>query len=126
MPHEAISAMRRGSAKRLRKQLTEAERRLWHRLRAHRLGGFGFKRQMPIGDYIVDFACRSSRLVVEVDGSQHGFDANVEADLGRTKKLEEIGWFVIRFWNHEVTTDLEAVCNQICAIALERGSDGAA
>ncbi len=122
MPHEEIPAFRRNSARRMRKELTEAERRLWHKLRAHRLGGLGFKRQMPIGDYIVDFACPSKRLVVEVDGSQHGFDDNVSADLVRAGILGEKGWLVLRFWNHEVMASIDAVCDQIFSSAMERAN----
>ncbi len=60
-----------GRAKQLRSNMTDAERRLWYRLRAHRFGGYKFKRQVPIGPYVVDFACVARRLVLEIDGEQH-------------------------------------------------------
>lgn len=96
--------------KSLRSQLTEAERRLWYRLRAHRLGGFKFKRQVPIGSYIVDFACLNYRLVVEVDGGQH---ANSPKDRVRDEYLRTIGFHVLRFWNSDVLRDTDIVLAEI-------------
>jgi very-short-patch-repair endonuclease len=73
-------------AKRLRDNMTDAERRLWYRLRAHRFGGVKVKRQVPIGPYVVDFACLSRKLVLEVDGGQHSEN---EADRIREQRLQE-------------------------------------
>ena len=86
-------------ARRLRRDMTDAERRLWHHLRRRQLRGYRFRRQFPIGPYIVDFACLEAKLVIEVDGSQH-FDAT--DDIERTQRLHEHGYQVLRFWNNDV------------------------
>jgi very-short-patch-repair endonuclease len=99
-------------AKALRTNMTEAERRLWYLLRAHRFKGLKFKRQAPIGRYIVDFVSFERRLVVEVDGGQH---ADNEGDLRRTRWLEDQGFRVLRFWNNEVLSNTGAVLDAIMA-----------
>ena len=71
MPHEIVAARQRTNAKAMRKVMTDAERRLWNQLRAHRVMGLGFRRQVPVGKYVADFACSEHRLVVEIDGSHH-------------------------------------------------------
>src|SRR5687768_14522473 len=86
-------------AKHLRRAMTEAEHRLWYRLRAHRFDGAKFKRQVPVGRYIADFAAISHRLIVEVDGGQH---LDSESDAQRTAALEQLGYRVMRFWNNDV------------------------
>src|ERR1051326_3089587 len=86
-------------AKSLRSNMTDAERRLWYFLRAHRFNGTKFKRQAVIGKYIVDFVCFEKHLVIEVDGGQH---ADNETDRRRTRWLEDQGFRVLRFWNNEV------------------------
>jgi very-short-patch-repair endonuclease len=116
MTHQ--TELSRTRARTLRKDDTEAERRLWEELRNRRLNGFKFVRQLPIGPYFVDFACRSAKLVVEVDGATHGSDAEVRYDSMRTRFLEEQGWRVLRVWNAEVFTARNAVCDSIL-IALE-------
>src|SRR5690242_5646914 len=83
-------------ARRLRGDMTEAEKRLWHLVRGHRFGGVKFKRQMPVGSYIVDFVSFSHRLIIELDGGQH--DSRREYDARRTAWLEGEGYRVIRFW----------------------------
>jgi very-short-patch-repair endonuclease len=101
--------------------MTEAERRLWNALRAHRLMGLGFRRQMPIAGFIADFACSKHRLIVEIDGSGHGEDRQIARDVQRTATLEASGWTVIRFWNDDVLCDLDAVCDHILrTIGLDR------
>ena len=90
--------------------MTEAEHRLWHRLRAHRFAGFKFRRQHPIGPYIVDFAAVRHRLVVEADGGQHNGDAR---DARRDAWLAGRGSRVLRFWNHEVLQNTEVVLGEI-------------
>ena len=70
MPHAKIPDRARSTARRMRHEMTEAERALWNELRAHRLMGLSFRRQMPIAGYIVDFACSDHKLIIEVDGSQ--------------------------------------------------------
>src|ERR1043165_2895904 len=93
-------------AKKLRSNMTDAERRLWYRLRAHRFGGIKFKRQVPIGPYIVDFACLSQKLILEIDGGQH---ADNKADRAREQKLREQGFRVLRFWNNDVLKRTDTV-----------------
>ena len=93
--------------------MTDAELKLWNELRAHRLMGLGFRRQFPIAGYIVDFACPEKRLVVEVDGSQHGDGGIAEADASRTRRLEQDRWTVLRFWNDDVIRDIDNVCQHI-------------
>ena len=97
-------------AKSLRKAMTDAERRLWYLLRAHRLRAFKFKRQAPVGDYVVDFVCFEKRLIVEADGGQH---AESDSDEKRTKWLTKEGFRVLRFWNNEVLSNTNAVLEQI-------------
>jgi len=72
-----------------------------------------FRRQVPIGPYIVDFACSTHRLIVEVDGSQHGRDERIEHDAERTAYLKASGWTVLRFWNDDVIRDIDNVCQHI-------------
>lgn len=89
-------------AKELRKNLTAAEQKLWFDLKGKRLGGFKFRRQMPIGPYIADFACISAKLVIEVDGATHGTQRERKHDEKRTLFLNSKGWQVIRFTNEEI------------------------
>ncbi|WP_367186997.1 endonuclease domain-containing protein [Roseibium sp.] len=93
--------------------MTEAEKKLWQVLRAHRLEGISFRRQMPIDRYIVDFAAPSQRLIVEVDGSQHAGVLGLKRDDERDRYLRAMGWTVLRFWNSEVSDNLEGVCRKI-------------
>ncbi|MFB6284966.1 MAG: endonuclease domain-containing protein [Candidatus Bipolaricaulia bacterium] len=100
-------------ARRLRQDQTEAERALWQRLRRQQLKGIKFRRQQPVGPYIVDFVSFEARLIIEVDGGQHN-DANVKhRDQARTDWLESNGYRVVRFWNHEVLENEDAVIEQI-------------
>jgi very-short-patch-repair endonuclease len=98
-------------ARELRRNRTEAEAHLWSRLRRRQLGGQKFRRQVPIGRYIVDFACPAACLVVEVDGCQH--DLATEADASRDAWLTERGYRVLRFWNNQVLAETEAVLEDI-------------
>ncbi len=113
MPRDPVPLRLRSNAKRMRKAMTEAERRLWSQLRAHRLMGLGFRRQLPIGKYIVDFACHEYHLLVEINGSQHARAKQVEHDVTRTEYIQETGWRVLRFWNDDVLKDLDNVCQHI-------------
>ncbi len=98
-------------AKQLRKRPTEAETKLWNRLRRKQLDGLRFRRQAPIGPYIVDFFCPTAKLVVELDGGQH---ATQEAyDERRTQWLEARGYQVRRFWNNDVLENIEGVLGEI-------------
>ena len=92
-------------ARALRKNPTEAERTLWRHLRLRQLDEHKFRRQQPVGSYIVDFICIEKRLVVELDGGQHS--EQVASDAERTALLEGEGFRVLRFWNHEVLKDIE-------------------
>ena len=105
------------NAKALRTNQTEAEQKLWYHLRAHRFMHLKFKRQKPMGYYIVDFVCVEQRLIIEIDGGQHA--GQVEYDQHRDAWLRSQGYTVLRFWNNEVMQQLEAVLEQICvAITL--------
>jgi very-short-patch-repair endonuclease len=107
----------RNRAKALRTNLTEPERRLWYRLRANRLG-VKFQRQVVLPPYIADFAARSRRLVVELDGDTH---AGREAyDASRTKALEAMGYRVLRFTNSDVMTNLDGVLGAILIALAEQ------
>ena len=86
--------------------MTDAERRLWSLLRDRRLNGHKFRRQHPLGPYVLDFACLEHMLAVEVDGGQH---AENEHDRERTAWLEAQGWRVVRFWNNDVLSNAEGV-----------------
>jgi very-short-patch-repair endonuclease len=96
--------------------MTDAERKLWMHLRAHRLGGLSFRRQTPIGRFIVDFVCQERRLVIEVDGSQH---AESSSDVERDQWLVSNGYRVLRFWNSDVLTNMSAVMQTIVDSARE-------
>ena len=100
-------------ARRLRQNLTDAERVLWRALRELDNQGGRFRRQHRIGHYVVDFACTPAKLVVEVDGGQHAWRADKDAE--RTAFLESRGYRVIRFWNNEVLENLEGVVEKIQA-----------
>lgn len=99
-------------ARHLRRQPTDAEKRLWYVLRTLRGQGFKFRRQHPIDPYVVDFACIEKRLIIEADGGQH---ADNEEDTKRTAYLEEKGWQVMRFWNNDILANTEAVLETIAA-----------
>lgn len=92
------------------------ERLLWGRLRNRRLVGWKFKRQVPIGRYVVDFLCMDARLIVELDGGQHSTESAVVYDETRTSELRRLGFRVIRFWNGEVYGRLDEVCETILAV----------
>jgi very-short-patch-repair endonuclease len=104
-------------ARALRQNETEAEYRLWSELRNRLLNGYKFARQIPLGPYVVDFLCREKRLVVELDGSQH---AESVQDTIRTRWLNDHGYSVLRFWNHEVLQERRAVLDTILAAAEGR------
>jgi very-short-patch-repair endonuclease len=103
-------------ARRLRRDSTEAERKLWYRLRAQSIVGFKFVRQEPIGPCVVDFLCRDSRLIVEVDGGQH---AESKSDLVRDQWLAEHRYRVLRFWNNDVMMNVDGVLETIAAALSE-------
>jgi ATP-dependent helicase HrpA/adenine-specific DNA-methyltransferase len=99
------------NAKRLRRNMTDAELLLWSKLRRHQIHGLMFRHQTSIGHYIVDFACLTIKLIIEVDGGQHNI--NKAADERRTRWLEARGYRVMRFWNNEVLQNLDGVLEVI-------------
>jgi very-short-patch-repair endonuclease len=106
----------RAFAKHLRKQPTEAENLLWQHLRAHRLNGEKFRRQQPIGPYVVDFVRFGARLIVEADGGQHNDSPN---DEKRDAWLRAQGFRVMRFWNNEIVGNPEGVLSVVMAAVGE-------
>lgn len=111
--HANVPASHRRLAKRMRHAMTDGELKLWNTIRAHRLMGLGFRRQLPLAGYIVDFACSEHKFIVEVDGLQHGDGPAVVMDEVRTRKLEDLGWTVFRVWNSDVLTNIDGVCDAI-------------
>ena len=103
-------------ARDLRQSGTNAERKLWYHLRAARLNGLKFRRQHPIPPYIVDFYCDARKLVVELDGSQHG----EEVDRERSRFLEAQGLIILRYWDNEVLQQMDAVLAAIVDAAESR------
>ncbi len=104
-------------ARELRRRQTDAEAVLWARLRARQVAGAKFRRQYPIPPFIVDFCCVERRLIVEVDGGQHA--TATEEDRARTEHLEALGYRVLRFWNNEVLSQLDAVLEVIARAVSE-------
>jgi very-short-patch-repair endonuclease len=107
-------------ARTLRRQSSDAESVLWRHLRARRLMGYKFRRQVVIEPYIVDFVCLEAGLIIEADGGQHS--AQQSYDAMRTIRLESMGYRVMRFWNHEVMGELQGVLDQIRAALIEAPS----
>ena len=99
-------------ARAMRRAMTDAERRLWAMLRNRQLGGWKFRRQVPMGRYIADFVCVEARLIVECDGGQH---AGSTYDAERDAWLEQEGFRVIRFWNGDVLREPEGVADKLLA-----------
>ena len=106
-------------ARRLRKNPTDAETRLWSRLRRKQLDGHRFRRQVSLGPYVADFVCFEARLIVEVDGGQH---AERAADTARTAWLEAQGYRVLRFWNNDVLGNIDGVVETIRAAFARHSS----
>jgi very-short-patch-repair endonuclease len=119
MPHRKVPRANRRFAKAMRVEMTDAELRLWRHLRKPGIEGLRFRRQTPLGPHIVDFFCPSHRLIIEVDGGQHGLDNKHAGDLGRDQWLVSRGYRVLRFWNHEVLTGLDDVLRAILAASEE-------
>jgi very-short-patch-repair endonuclease len=119
MTHQRIPALGRARARAMRREMTQAEYRLWTVLRDRELHHWRFRRQAPIGQYIADFFCPRLKLIVEVDGDQHGFDGNAQQDAARTHWLQRAGYRVLRFGNRDVMHNLDGVW-QFIAIACEK------
>jgi very-short-patch-repair endonuclease len=101
------------SCRSLREKSTNPEERLWSFLRDRRLKNAKFRRQYPVGGYILDFYCHAARLAVELDGSGHLDEAQMEYDAVRTEKLGALGIELLRFWNDAILNDLETVLGVI-------------
>jgi len=101
--------------------MTDAERRLWRYLRNRELGGWKFRRQYPVGPYIIDFICVEKNLVIEVDGGKHA--ENEELDIQRSEYLNKMGYRVFRFWNNQVLQETEAVLEMILAILMNENQN---
>jgi len=99
------------TARKLRNNSTDAEKKLWTHLSRRQLNGFKFSRQMPVGPYICDFMCREAKLVVELDGGQH--DERAAYDAARTNYIETSGYRLVRFWNTDVLSNMEYVLTGI-------------
>jgi very-short-patch-repair endonuclease len=106
-------------ARKLRKRMTPQEVKLWVRLRALRPRGFHFRRQAPLEGYIVDFVCFRKKLVVEVDGGQHGEAGQKYSDTARDEKLSRAGFRIMRLWNNDLDENIDGVTAEIVRV-LER------
>jgi very-short-patch-repair endonuclease len=118
--HAKILAMANSKARQLRGAMTDAERRLWSALRDRRLEGYKFRRQYPLGPFVLDFACIEHHLIVEADGGQH---ADNSSDQRRTAWLESQGWRVLRFWNNDILANTAGVADVILQ-TLKAASSG--
>jgi very-short-patch-repair endonuclease len=107
-------------ARALRKNSTDAERSLWQHLRLRQLNGDRFRRQRPVGPYILDFVCLEKRIAIEVDGGQHS--EATAYDCRRDEWLRDQGFVVLRFWNHQVLTQVEVVKEAILKTLTETPS----
>jgi very-short-patch-repair endonuclease len=114
-PKWKVSSRLRANARSLRRNCTDVERILWSELRGHRLMGAGFRRQVPIANYIADFVCHAARLVVELDGGQHFSEAAEKLDATRSAAIEARGYRVLRFSNHDVMINRAGVLETIAA-----------
>jgi very-short-patch-repair endonuclease len=108
---QRISPQTKNFSRQLRSKMTDAESHLWRRLRGRQIGGLKFRRQHPVGKFILDFACVELKLAIEVDGGQHG--ELLTSDRTRTTWLEQQGWEILRFWNNEILQNTEDVLEQI-------------
>jgi very-short-patch-repair endonuclease len=117
MPHAIVEKRQRTRAKTLRQTTTRAEALLWRYLKAHHIDDLGFRRQVPMQNYIVDFVCHSARLVVELDGASHDFEERQRRDAVRDEWFASQGYVVLRFTNEDVLKNLEGVVEAIRAAA---------
>jgi very-short-patch-repair endonuclease len=118
MPHQPVQPAKRRFAKTLRRDMTEAEDRLWQELRGRRLDGIKFRRQVPIGRFVADFICADALLIIEIDGSQH---ADSVHDRERDAELKRRGFRVLRFWNDDVLREMNSVCDTIIVYVRDTG-----
>ncbi|MFC5393201.1 endonuclease domain-containing protein [Bosea vestrisii] len=116
MPHAEVQPAQRRRAKQLRKDMTGPEKRLWRELKAHRTGTH-FRKQVPLGPYIADFACHSAKLIIEIDGDQHSVGRQQTSDARRDEWFAEQGYQTLRFSNWQVMNEFESVVLTIAAAA---------
>lgn len=110
------------AARALRKRMTPQEAKVWLRVKGLRQQGFHFRRQVPIGRFIVDFACPKAEIAVEIDGGQHNRDAHAARDRARDAGLAAAGFEVLRFWNAEVDADPDSVAETVFARLVAKGA----
>ena len=122
MPHAIVSERQRGRAKQLRQTMTRAETLLRRYLKANRIDGLSFRRQVPMRNYIADFVCPSVKLIVELDGESHDFEERQKADQGRDAFFVSEGFQVLRFTDEQVMSSLEGVAEVIRQAATSRAS----
>jgi very-short-patch-repair endonuclease len=122
MPHATVSEYQRKRAKQLRRTMTRAETLLWRHLKGNRIDGLGFRRQAPIRNFIADFVCLSTRIIVELDGETHDFEERWKADQKRDAFFVSEGFHVLRFTNEQVMSNLEGVVELIRQAAVVRAS----
>ena len=120
MSHAVVSPRQRNRAKQLRQAMTRAETLLWRHLKADRIDGLGFRRQVPIQNYIADFICMSAKIVVELDGESHDFEERQKADQNRDAFFVSEDFQVLRFTNEQVMSNLEGVVETIRQTAADR------
>jgi very-short-patch-repair endonuclease len=118
-PRWQVTSRMRTHARTLRKDMTLAERIVWHSVRAHRFNGVSFRRQAPIGPYIADFISHAAKLIIEIDGGQHFEDAHEARDAIRDAYLRARGFRVLRFNNHDVMKNRDGVLTVIAAVLGE-------
>ena len=104
-------------SKELRKNMTDAEKKLWQYIRKEQINGLKFRRQQPIGPYIADFICQPIKLIIELDGGQHNENENIKYDEKRTEYLQNAGYIVLRIWNNEIFQNIESVVEKIIETA---------
>jgi very-short-patch-repair endonuclease len=122
MPHAVVSERQRTRAKQLRQAMTRAETLLWRYLKADRIDGLSFRRQVPFRNYIADFVCLAAKLIIELDGESHEFVEQHQADQKRDAFFASEGFHVLRFSNEQVMSNLEGVVEMIRQTAASRAS----
>jgi very-short-patch-repair endonuclease len=120
MPHAFVSEQQRHRAKRLRTTMTRAETLLWRYIKAGRIDGLSFRRQVPMRKYIADFVCHSRWLIVELDGESHDFESRIQQDEERDAWFASQGYTIVRFTNQEVLANLNGVVEGIREAASSR------
>ena len=120
VPHTPVNGRQRSLAKQFRRTMTRGETLLWRYLKAHHLDGLGFRRQVPMGKFIADFACHAARVIVEIDGPSHDFESRLRHDENRDVWIASQGYVVLRFSNEDVLTNLEGVLEVIRQTATPR------